>query len=99
MFQISSVKTRYFEFEAPDNLQVIHIEPPKLKTLKRLSGLAKNASVAELSDVIARIISKNKEGRKVNADLVALWMDPDQLSAFISEFLGWLNKAKTNDPN
>ena len=33
MFVLSGVKKRYYEFQAPDNKQVLHIEPPKLKTL------------------------------------------------------------------
>lgn len=101
MFQISSVKPRYFEFEAPDNRRVLHIEPPKLKTLNKLSNISKAADPTpeDMAQTIARIISKNRENRKVTADMVMEWMDSDQLSAFIAAFLGWLNKTKEADPN
>lgn len=101
MFQISSVKPRFFEFQAPDNLKVLHIEPPKLKTLNRLTTVSKVANVTpeELAQSVAAIISKNREGRKVTADLVMAWMDVDQISAFLGEFLGWLNDTKKSDPN
>lgn len=99
MFQISGVKTRYFEFEAPDNLKVLHIEPPKLKTLNRLSKLRSDASPEEMTGIIATIISKNRENRKVDSKLVMEWMTSDQLAAFIKAFLGWLNDTKENDPN
>ena len=99
MFQISSVQTRYFEFEAPDNLKVLHIEPPKLKTLNRLSKLRSDASPEEMTGIIAIIISKNRENRKVDGKLVMEWMNSDQLAAFIKAFLGWLNDTKEKDPN
>lgn len=99
MFQLSGVKTRYFEFEAPDNRKVLHIEPPKLKTLNRLSKLRSDASPEEMTDVIATIISKNRENRKVDSKLIMVWMDSDQLAAFIKAFLGWLNDTKEKDPN
>ena len=99
MFQISGVKTRYFEFEAPDNLKVLHIEPPKLKTLNRLSKLRSDASPEEMTGIIATIISKNRENRKVDSKLIMEWMNSDQLAAFIRAFLSWLNDTKENDPN
>lgn len=99
MFQISGVKTRYFEFEAPDNLKVLHIEPPKLKTLNRLSKLRSDASPEEMTGIIATIISKNRENRKVDSKLIMEWMNSDQLAAFIRAFLSWLNETKENDPN
>lgn len=99
MFQISGVKTRYFEFEAPDNLKVLHIEPPKLKTLNRLSKLRSDASPEEMTGIIATIISKNRENRKVDSRLIMEWMNSDQLAAFIRAFLSWLNDTKENDPN
>ena len=101
MFILSSVKTRYFDFQAPDNKKVLHIEPPKLKTMNRLNKLAKadDPGVDEMADIVARIIGKNKESRKVNADTIMEWMDADQLAAFISAFLSWLNKTKESDPN
>lgn len=99
MFQISGVKTRYFEFEAPDNRKVLHIEPPKLKTLNRLSKLRSDASPEEMTGIIATIISKNRENRKVDSNTVMEWMTSDQLAAFIKAFLGWLNDTKENDPN
>lgn len=101
MFTLTSVKTRYFDFQAPDNKKVLHVEPPKLKTMNKLNKLAKadDPGIDEMAGVVAKIIGKNKEGRKINADTIMEWMDADQLTAFIAAFLGWLNKTKENDPN
>lgn len=101
MFQISGVKPRYFEFEAPDSKKTLHIEPPKLKTLNKLTKIFKmeDPTPEELAQVVAVIIGKNRERRSVQASTVMDWMDVDQISAFIGEFLGWLNDTKKSDPN
>lgn len=101
MFRLSSVKTRYFEFEAPDNNRVLHIEPPKLKTLNQLNELSKQGkhSIGEMAGMIAKLISKNKENRKVTTDMVMEWMDSDQLASFVKSFVAWIRDEKKNDPN
>ena len=101
MFQISSVKTRYFEFEAPDNRKVLLIEPPKLKTLKNMEDVQmnQNASFTDVAAVVAKLMSKNKQNRKITADQVMDWMDVDQMRAFIQAYIGWMKAEKANDPN
>lgn len=101
MFQISSVKTRHFEFEAPDNKKVLRIEPPKLKTLKRLEDMSKDQSsgVAGLAALVAQLLSKNTAQRRISADQVMDWMDMDQMKAFMREFTNWLKAERSNDPN
>ena len=70
MFKLSSVKQRYFEFEAPDTHRVLHIEPPKLKTLNKLMELSKQGkyTIGDAASVISALISKNRENRKVGPD-------------------------------
>ncbi|MBQ7001693.1 MAG: hypothetical protein IJN67_11725 [Oscillospiraceae bacterium] len=101
MFKLSSVKPRYFEFEAPDNLKVLHIEPPKLKTLKRMNDLVTggHAGIEETVAIAARILNKNREKRRITADMVMDWMDASQLTAFIKAFILWVSDEKQNDPN
>ena len=60
MFVLSGVKKRYYEFQAPDNKQVLHIEPPKLKTLNRMNDLSRpDSTPKEAAEVVARVIAKN----------------------------------------
>lgn len=100
MFKVSNVKTRYFEFEAPDNGRVLHIEPPKLKTMNRLAELQKGShTIKDIAVAVAKLISKNREGRKVTAENVMDWMDSDQVAAFIKAYLKWVRDEKQNDPN
>ena len=101
MFKINCVKTRYFEFEAPDNNRVLLLEPPKLKTLKEMEDIEKDnhSSIGDVAALIAKLISKNKSGRKVSADLVMSWMDVDQMQEFLGEFMSWLRREHKTDPN
>ena len=100
MFVLSGVKKRYYEFQAPDNKQVLHIEPPKLKTLNRMNDLSRpDSTPKEAAEVVARVIAKNKEHRKITADTVMEWMDMDQLAGFVLDFVSWLSNEKKNDPN
>lgn len=100
-FKLSCVKTRYFEFEAPDNGRVLLIEPPKLKTLKEMEDIQKdnNSGIGEVAGLLAKIISKNKGGRKVSAELVLSWMDIDQMQEFLGEFMDWMRRSRKSDPN
>lgn len=100
-FKITSVKTRYFEFENPDNKQILFIEPPKMKTMKELEDLqkAKDTKVMDVASLIARLISKNKRKFTVSPDKVMSWMDMDQMQAFMKEFMAWLSNEHSSDPN
>lgn len=100
MFKLSSLPTRYFEFEAPDNLKVLHIEPPKVKTMNRLRAWIKGSGgVDEATIIVSVIISRNKENRAVSPKLVAEWMSVDQLLEFIRAFRDWVYGIKEKDPN
>ena len=100
-FKIGGVKTRYFELEAPDSGRLLLIEPPKLKTLKAMEDIEKekNSGIGEVAELLSKIISKNKGGRKVTADQVMSWMDIDQMQAFLDAFMGWLRQSRKSDPN
>lgn len=101
MFKITCVKTRYFEFEAPDNHQLLLLEPPKLKTLKAMEDIQRSghAGVFDVAELLARLISKNRQGRKITAAQILEWMDIDQMQEFLSAFMSWLKKEKSTDPN
>lgn len=101
VFKITSVKTRYFEFENPDDGRIIYIEPPKMKTLKELEDAqrAKDTKVMDVACLLSRLISKNKRGFKVSPDKILSWMTPDQMQAFMKAYMGWLSNEHQNDPN
>lgn len=98
-FQITGVKTRYFDFENPDTGEILHLEPPKLKTVNQFTKLDDHSTIEDLATVVSRMISKNKEGYQVDAETIMEWMTADQISAFASAFIGWVNGTRANDPN
>lgn len=98
-FKITGVKVRYFEFETPDTGEILHLEPPTLGTVNKYESLNSNSSPEELAQVIADMISKNKENRQITAQMVMDWMTSDQAAAFLLAFLGWMNNVRASDPN
>ena len=101
MFSLASVKARTYEFEDPDTGMPLRIKPPKLAVLQRFNAVFSddNTTPAEAAEVLAEVIGHNTDGEKITGDMVAEWMDIDQMTAFVGDFLGWLNKRKTADPN
>lgn len=100
-FKITSVKTRYFEFENPDDGRILYIEPPKMKTLKELEDMqkARDTRVMDVACLLARLISKNKRNFKISPEKVLSWMDMDQMQAFMKAYMGWLSNEHQTDPN
>lgn len=101
MFSLANVKARTYEMEDPDTGMPLHIKPPKLAALQRFSDAFSNPSStpAQAAEAIAEVLNRNTSGKRVTADMVAEWMDSDQMAEFIEDFLGWLNKEKKADPN
>ena len=77
MFDLNLVPKRYFEFKVPDSGKVLHIQPPKLKTLKKWEDIEEDGTVEELAAAVAVIISKNRENFKITGETVMEWMDQD----------------------
>lgn len=99
MFDLNLVPKRYFEFKVPGSGKVLHIQPPKLKTLKKWEDIEEDGTVEELAAAVAIIISKNRENLKITGETVMEWMDQDQLTAFMSAYAKWLKKEKDTNPN
>lgn len=99
MFDLNLVPKRYFEFKVPGSGKVLHIQPPKLKTIKRWEDIEEDGTVEELAAAVATIISKNRENFKITGETVMEWMDQDQLTAFMSAYAKWLKKEKDTNPN
>ncbi len=101
MFSIAKLPVRTYEFEHPETGTVLHILPPKLETLEIFNKVFSdpNATPDSLAGVTSVILAGNQEKEEVTKKQVMHWMDSDQLAAFVSDFLGWLNGVKTADPN
>jgi hypothetical protein len=107
MFNVSSINKRYFglkltvtDDEGKEHSIQLEVEPPKLKTMKRLVAMGKTASedsMDELADTIHDILNKNKSGTKVPDEYIDE-LDFDELIGIMTAYFEWLNQSK-NDPN
>jgi hypothetical protein len=96
MFDINSVNKRHFNIKLND--LELNVEPPKVKTLKKIVGLAKNKDDENaLSEAIGLILSKNQTGYKI-PDEVIDDLDIDQYNSILIEFFKWLGEVR-NSPN
>ena len=103
MFDVTTLSKRYFGLrltvEADDGKRDIdlEIEPPKLKTMKRLMALSKSGEdenqIDMLTDAMQKLLSKNKSGYKVPRDLIEE-LNFDELQAILEAFLSWIAEVQ-----
>lgn len=53
----------------------------------------------DVACLVSRLLSKNKRNFVVSPDKILVWMDMDQMQAFLREFMTWLSDSRSNDPN
>lgn len=101
MFKLSAVQVRLYEFEHPKDGTVLHIRPPKLDCMEIFNRVftSDNPTPKDLAGVTAALLSDNEEGVRITAKQMMYWANVDQLGALVEDFLGWLNKAKADNPN
>ena len=98
MFDVTTVSKRYFDIKLNDTR--LEVEPPKVKTLKKILALSKvrnEDAMDELAEAVRILLSKNKSGYKVPDELVD-GLDLDQLNAILTAYFEWLAQEK-KDPN
>lgn len=103
MFDVTTLSKRYFGLrltvETDDGKRDIdlEIEPPKLKTMKRLMALSKaredENQIDMLTDAMQKLLSKNKSGYKVPRELIEE-LDFDELQAILEAFLSWIAEVQ-----
>jgi len=106
MLDLSTKVKRYFDVKIETT--TLKLEPPKIKTIKKLMGVAgklvKDAGEAdeeqleELTEVVALILSKNKSGKKIDTDFVYEHMDYEDMMLLLSGYFEWVGEIQ-NDPN
>lgn len=99
----SKANKRYYNIEIiNDETQErlsLSVEPPKLKLLKALEKLDnEDVGIDELAEITAKLISKNKEKKKVSVDFVEEFLDLDEIMELLSGYFDWITNKKT-DPN
>ncbi|QNU66916.1 hypothetical protein EHE19_019160 [Ruminiclostridium herbifermentans] len=105
MFDINTINKRYFDIsisvtddEGKEHSFRLDVEPPKVKTLKKIIALSKNKDNEEaMSEAIRLILNKNKTNFKVSDEIIEN-LDIDQYKAIFNEYSKWLNEVR-NSPN
>ncbi|PYG88500.1 hypothetical protein LY28_01349 [Ruminiclostridium sufflavum DSM 19573] len=105
MFDISTINKRYFNIsisvtnDEGKELDIsLDVEPPKIKTLKKIIVLSKDKDDENaMSEAITLILNKNKTGFKVPNEIIEN-LDTDQYKAILKEYTSWLKEVK-NNPN
>lgn len=101
MFDIKGINKRYFgitlylEEDGEEKKVSINVEPPKVKTLKKLPSLANSSedkAIDELEEAIIELLNKNKERIKVNEYVEELTID--EMTELLTAFFKWLNEEK-----
>lgn len=98
MFDISTVSKRYFSIKI--NGVALEVEPPKLKTLKKITSLSKSRNedaMNDLAEAVGMLLNKNKSNYQVSEDFIDD-LDFDQMNEILTAYFEWLAKSK-NSPN
>lgn len=85
---------------------VLHLYQPKVKSVKRLTGILKNiqasggeASVEDLDEifeVFENIINKNKEKRKISKEDIENKYDITDIILILNGFFEWFNEVSNS---
>ena len=95
MFDLNNIITRYFEVKI--NGFELEIEPPTVKMLKRLTEVKKTENINDFVEILAKILSKNKQRKEITVELVEQ-MTMDQMNELAEAYFMWLGRVK-NHPN
>ena len=77
----------------------INVKEPKLKVYKKFEAIGEETSVEEIIEVAALVLNSNKEGIKIDAELVEDNFTLDEIAQFFEDFTNWLSEARNSNPN
>lgn len=101
MFDMRKVHTRYFKLTLPNGL-FLEIEPPRIKTLKKILSLAdlehnETLDLEKLDDFaegLSLALSKNKQKKTVTAEWIADNLDFDDITDLLTAYFNWVGEVQ-----
>lgn len=99
MLDVNKISKRYFDIKIEDI--ELRVEPPKLKTLKKIKELAKSKdddADEQMIEAVRLLLSKNASGKNVPSELIDE-LDTDQINEILTQFFNWMSEVRKNDPN
>lgn len=99
MFDMTNIQKRYFDVKLI-NGQIISVECPKLKTLRKIMDIAKDKekTIESLASALEMALSKNKQGSDISADWIEENLDMDDINSLLTDYFNWVKSVK-NSPN
>lgn len=95
MFDLNNIITRFFTLSI-NNTQ-LEVEPPRVKTLKKLIAVQKTEDYDAFVEVMAEVLSKNRQKKKITVEMLD-GVDVDVLNEISVQYFTWLSEVK-NNPN
>ena len=95
MFDLNNIITRYFTLSL-NNTQ-LEVEPPRVKTLKKLIAVQKSEDYDAFIEVMSEVLSKNRQNKKITVEMLD-GIDVDVLNEISVQYFTWLSEVK-NNPN
>ena len=100
MFDVSTVKKRYFEIrldvtdeDGQKHTVQLEVEPPKVKMLKKLLATGKDGSVDDFAAATLEMLNKNKSGYDVPMEYIDA-LSADQLAEILTAYFEWVAQEK-----
>jgi hypothetical protein len=100
MFDINSLNVDHFKINLENN-EIIDINPPKIKVLKKIMTLTKvtdETAIDEISNAILLILNSNKQGKKFNQDYIDENFTIQNMQEFLKQYIKWVSSIQ-NNPN
>lgn len=99
MFDMTKLKKRYFDLKLT-NGQIIKVEPPRIKVLKKIMSLSKideeNIGMEEFNDLVeaaSLAFSKNKQNVKLSVAYFDENFDIDSLQDLLKAYFEWIDRV------
>lgn len=99
-FNFNDIKIDTFKITFNEG-KTLTLRPPKLKVMRKAASIKKDdnaEAVSEMIEVVAIILSNNKENRTITTDFVENEFDTSELVSFLTNYFEWVASIKQN-PN
>lgn len=103
MYDMTALVTRFFKIKLKNGL-FLELEPPKLKTLKKIASLSRTQStgniseedISNLSEAIALSLSKNKQNKTISIETVEDMFGVDEMYDFLTNYFKWVSEIQNS---
>lgn len=85
---------RHLKVTFPDGKTILHLNPPKLKLIKKMSKITNDTDMDELSEVMTTALSNNREKTLFTIDDIDELFTLDELIEFAGIYSNFIQEIK-----